>query len=269
MAQFYRLNAEGVIAMQRERWRYAERAYARALIAAQLADQPTLQAKVMYNLGMVRLSLEKEVEAEAMFIKAQRVAVQFSEKDTAMRSRLALALMYARLGRSVKPFDAWPQAGFPTDIYLSAARLAQYQQEPLVAERAYQRVITMRAESSLAIRYRAQSYLGLALLSRDQLEPAKAKKYAHKALIACRMIGLPRISAHALMLLANLEENLNEQQSFLVRSLVIYQALKDKAGQIKALIKLVNVTEKLKRSALASQYRSQLDALAGSPTKED
>jgi len=52
---------------------------------------------------------------------------------------------------------------------------------------------------------RAESYMGLALLGKAKVDAAAVLKYAQKVSTLSRKIGAPRLAAHALLLLAKLE----------------------------------------------------------------
>jgi len=214
----------GMNAMQDGRWRYARISFTRALTAAQLTDSPALVARAWYNLGMARRSDGQTETAQTAFRTARRVAEQHHDTLTALRARLALALLQVRPTWRPAPL----QAKLPADIHLSAARLAQRQHRPKVARAEYEQALKRSDTSRQGLTYKGQAYLGLGLLAEDR---ASVRHHMQRALKVFRQVGTPSLIAYTLLKISETDESETTRSDHLHRALTIYRALHDKAGE--------------------------------------
>jgi len=237
----------GMVAMQDERWVLAEREFSQALLSAQLADDLRLIGQCWYNLGSVRAALGQRQEAETAFQRAMELAEQQADPLLGMRARLAIVLMKRRAGEQAADADVGHILGsnWPTDIYLQAARIAQLQQQPELAKRAYDEALQGKGETRSALKMRAEAHMGLALLARAAGETEEAHRQTDRALSICHEIGTARLTAHALLLKGQLPPPAtgDNRQSQLERALDIYSALGDKEGQRQSLLQLHRLAE--------------------------
>jgi len=103
--------------------------------------------------------------------------------------------------------------------------------------------------------------MGLALLARDHGEKQSAIRESEHTLSYCRQIGAPRLTAHAILLQAELVQQSTAKQEKLERAVAIYSALGDKNGQKKALSLLLKVAESGGLKELSEQLRLRLSDL--------
>jgi len=254
------LTDAGVSAMRRERWDYARNMFKRALRAAQLTDNPRLVAKEWYYLGAAHAALGQHQKALHDFNEAQAIAEQANSPVTAIRARLAHALLPGQ-GETWQP-DVLV-AKYPADVHLAAARLAQKQKRRDVAKQEYKIVLKKAGKSRLGVLYQAQAHLGLAMLARDEPNMESAKREVVEALGLLRQVGSPRLIAHALLFYGNLEISTSDRRQLLQRSLVIYHALEDVRGQRACLIALAKIEHHVGDTKSAKAYQQRLEGLQG------
>jgi len=246
------LTDAGVSAMQRERWDYARNVFERALKAAQLTDDPRLVAKEWYNLGTAHAASGWHQKALHDFNKAQAVAERANDPVTAIRARLARALLPGQIN------DWQPDVltvKYPADVHLVAARLAQKQTRQDVAKQEYYLVLKQSGNSRLGLLYRAQAHLGMAMLAREEQDKESAKQEVEKSLGLLRQVGSPRLIAHALLFYGKLEITTDERRGLLQRALVIYQALGDIRGQRDCLTTLAEIENHAGNTEVAKSYQ--------------
>jgi len=252
------LTDAGVSAMQRERWDYARNVFERALKAAQLTDDPRLVAKEWYNLGTAHAASGWHQKALHDFSKAQAVAERANDPVTAIRARLARALLPGQIN-DWQP-DVLP-AKYPADVHLAAARLAQNQTRQDVAKQEYYLVLKKSENSRLGLLYQAQAHLGMAMLARQEQDMERAKQEVEAALGLLRQVGSPRLIAHALLFYGKLEIVTDDRRGLLQRALVIYQALEDIRGQRDCLTVLVKIENHAGNVEEAGIYQQRLKSL--------
>lgn len=237
----------GMLALQEERWLLAEREFSQALLSAQLADDLSLIGQCWYNLGSVRVALDQRLEAETAFRRAWELARQQADPLLGTRARLALTMIKLRAGEQADATDLEQllSSSWPTDIYLQAARIAQLQQQPELAKKAYEEALKGRGKTRSALKMRAEAHMGLALLARSAGEMNEAHRQADQALVICHDIGAARLTAHALLLKGQLLPlgAGDERKSQLERALDIYSALNDREGQRQSLQQLRQLAE--------------------------
>jgi len=255
------LTDAGVSAMQRERWDYARNVFERALKAAQLTDDPRLVAKEWYNLGTAHAALGWYQKALHDFSKAQTVAKRANDPVTAIRARLARALLPGQINDWNPDVLA---AKYPADVHLAAARLAQKQTRQDVAKQEYSLVLKKSGNSRLGLLYQAQAHLGMAMLAREERDMERAKQEVEAALGLLRQVGSPRLIAHALLFYGKLELVTNDRRGLLQRALVIYQALEDTRGQRDCLTTLMEIENHAGNMEAAGAYQRRLKSLQGS-----
>ncbi|MDX8402624.1 MAG: hypothetical protein R8K47_08335 [Mariprofundaceae bacterium] len=255
--------ADGLEAMRRERWVAAERAFSRALLAAQLADDPAMVRRAWYDLGMARRAAGHRQEAAEALARAAVLARRQGDATMAMRARLALALLPgsgAGEGRASLLTDI-ERGSWPPDIELMAAR---WLQRGGVMDRARQHYLNARrraGKDATGLRMKAQSSLGLALLAREAGDGREALRETARALEWCRQVGAPRVTAHALLLRGELSERRQDRIDALERALAIYDALGDRRGQARAVRALLAEAEQAGDAIQAARLRLRLSAL--------
>lgn len=217
----------GVAAMQRERWTYAQTAFARALAALQLTDDQGLIAQAWYNLGMARRFSGESESAKAAFRTAWETADREHDTLTALRARLALALLQE--GPDWRPGALPPK--LPADIHLSAARLAQKQQRLETARGEFRLALKRSDASRQGLTYKGQARLGLGLLAMERGDVETARRNMQQALALFRQVGSPRLIAYTLLRLATLDTTDSARTENIHRALTIYQAMNDDEGQ--------------------------------------
>lgn len=222
----------GMMAMQRERWAYAQTSFERALTSLQLTDDQTLIAQAWYNLGMARRFGGETETAKAAFRTAWETAVREHDALTALRARLALALLQAQPAW----FPSDLRTRLPADIHLSAARLAQKQQRLETARDEFHLALKRSDTSRQGLTYKGQAYLGLGLLAMERGDVATAHRDMRQALALFRQAGSPRLIAYTLLRLATLDTADPARAENIHRALTIYRTLNDREGQ-KACIK--------------------------------
>jgi len=252
--------ADGMAAMQRERWQAAERAFSRSLRAAQLADDEALVRLSWYNIGIVREAMGRP-EAEEAYRRAAELAARQRDEIMHLRATLALRLMHARKGEAAAAI-ALPKKSLPTDIYLQHARLSQLVGDTEAAERSYHLAIARARKTSAGMRMRANAHMGLALLHAKTGDRAQARRDADQALEICHQIGAPRVAAHALLLKAELEPAPLSRRDYLERALAIYTAVEDHQGQRQALERLIALAESQGDEQAARRSRMMLESLS-------
>ncbi|MDX8408390.1 MAG: tetratricopeptide repeat protein, partial [Mariprofundaceae bacterium] len=168
-------SVDGMASMQRERWSAAERAFSRALLAAQLSDDTRLVRLSWYNLGVVRSAMHHADEAEEAFRRCIELSRRQGDDVMRIRASLALALMQVQLKRTPATIEV-RDSGLPADIYLQSGRLAQLQGRPEAADKAYHSAIAKSRRDAQGLKIRADAYMGLALLQHQAGNDAGAKK---------------------------------------------------------------------------------------------
>ncbi len=251
---------DGMASMQRERWSAAERAFSRALLAAQLSDDTRLVRQSWYNLGVVRSAMHHVDEAGEAFRRCIELSGRQGDDVMRIRAGLALALMQIQMNRAPASIEV-PDSGLPADIYLQSGRLAQLQGRTDAAEKAYHSAISKSSRDNQGLKIRADAYMGLALLQHQAGDDAGAKKNVDKALEYCRSIGAPLLTAHALLLRANISKDSIEKKDLLERALAIYTALKDTHGQRETLEGLQKLAENEGDNQTLERIRLRLDGL--------
>jgi len=236
------LSRNGVAAMQKERWKIAESSFDRALLAAQLANDPALIARAWYNLGMLHVSAGELEKGTVTLKRAESIALQHGLTVSQVRSQIALALLNQRRGVEAWKPEALP-SNMPVDLHLSAARLAHLQGRYGVAHQEYGFVLRRAGDGRSGLLYRAEAHMGLALVAEEQKDHQTAKKETELVLKMSREIGAPRLAAHALLLSAKLTQGEAEKQDDLQDALAIYTALKDLHGQSETLHQLMHLAE--------------------------
>jgi len=245
----------GMTAMQRQRWLSAEQSFARALQAAQLSNDMPQIIGAWYNLASAQAAMGNFTRAETAFRRCIQLSERYHDTRMHMRSRLALALMHLKAGILSKPatIEAWPHSLFedgawPADIHLLAARLLQLQQQPDNAASAYQAVIATHGNSRALLSMRAEAHMGLALIAQAGGRDKIAWRQAEQTLAICHRIGMPLLTAHALLLQGRLnsavaDDNNKRRMEKLERALAIYTALNDLNGQKESLMLLQKLAE--------------------------
>jgi len=251
------LAGAGITAMQDERWDDAKHVFARALKAAQLADDSRLVAKQWYNLGAAYAAAGEHQMALRDFHQAQVIAEQAGDSAMCMRIRLARALLPGQA--------AWQPdmlaIKYPIDIHLAAARLAQKQQRYDVAKQEYHVVVNKSGKSRSGLLYRAQAHLGLAMLAREEGNMASAGQEVEASLDLFRQVGSPRLIAYALLFHGQLEIPVKDRRTSLQRALVIYQALENIRGQRACLTAMIAIEQRFGDVKTTRIYQQQLESL--------
>ncbi len=257
-------SSDGMAYMQRERWQAAERAFGRALRAAQLADDAALVRLAWYNLGVVRAAMDKWQEAEEAYARSMQLAAR--HEDEVMRARAALALAMLRLRHQQPPgkVEIPSSVALPADVLLQRARLAQLTGDVTGAESFYRGVAAASRRDHAGLRMKADAYMGLALIHRDAGDRERARDEVARALSICRQIGAPRLAAHALLLSGSLVEDIVRQRDYLERALTIYTALGDIAGQRESLQHLEAVAARQQDKQGLRKFRMRLQAMPSS-----
>lgn len=254
------LSETGVIAMRRERWRSAESAFSRALIAAQLADSPSLVTRAWYNLGMARASAGNIADAKKALIRAQELARRYGDNPTYLRARLNLALLQEQNGEKGWRPDVL-ESRAPPDIHLIAGRLAHRQGRLDVAHKEYDLALRRSGKTRGGLLYKAQAYMGLAMTAKSEGDVKLAAKNADKALGLLRQVGAPKLTAHALLFSSGLDAPDSKRLDLLERAYAIYRALNDVKGQRTCLAELIKVESGLGHKQEAGTYRKRLQKL--------
>jgi len=258
--------SNGIEAMQQERWNAAERSFSRALNASQLADDTRLIAHSWYNLATAYSGANNLTKAAAAYGQAAELAQRNHDEVMHLRALLAMRLVQQRTEQLPAKFSLQqlPQTLFskriwPSDLHLQAGRLAQRLGHPVLAKSAYGLVISLKEHDRNSLKLKAEAHMGLALLARDAGTTQTAWSEAEQALLYCRKIGAPRLTAHALLLQGELPHgNRTEQQDKLERALDIYNALNDPHGEKKVLIHLLRQAEAAADNSAATLHRLRL-----------
>lgn len=252
------LTQAGIEAMQRGSWSYAENVFARALTAAQLADDPALVTSAWYNLGVAHLSNGHRQEGIRALTQVEELAGRYHDRPNYLRAHLQLAL----LGQVAGPEQqAEPEASMPADIHLLAGKLAHRQGFVDLASREFGRVLAHRAETAPELLTQAQAHYGLAQVAKDVGNHDAAVDEAGKALAIARKVGAPRLDAHLLLFLADLDLAGSRRGDYLERSLVIYRALGDARGQRACLERLLAMARHRGAAAKVAGYEEALRKL--------
>jgi len=259
----------GLAAMQKERWQSAESSFARALVSSQLADDINLVSRSWYNLAVIRSALNNNTGAEEAYGRVLELADRHRDSLMQMRAQIALALIQEREGHLPETFDIQQlpaslfQAGnWPADIRLQAARLAQRLQHSALAQQAYLTITQTKGSDRNLLKMKAEAHMGLALLARSESRFEQAWAEAEKALGYCRVVGAPRLTAHALLLQGQLGiANARERKDRLERALSIYVALEDTAGQKQTLAELIKLNSPESTPALQLRLQQLEDKL--------
>jgi len=251
-------SADGMAAMQRERWSAAEKAFSRALLAAQLSDDTALVRLSWYNLGVVRAAMDKEDTATEAFRRSITLSERQGDPVMRVRAGLALALMQVRHQREVDIVRI-PDGALPADVQLQRARLAQLQGDQSLADKAYHLAIAKSGHSTSGLGISADAYMGLALLNHQAGDDKAARKDVGKALAICRDIGAPRLTAHALLLSGSIAESPMQQKDQFERALAIYTAMDDLRGQREALERLRQLAEAENDQVALERIRLRLE----------
>ena len=257
------LTRAGIDAMQRGSWSYAENAFARALTAAQLADNTLLVIRAWYNLGVAHLANGHTPEGVAALHQAETLSLRHHDQANALRAHLQLALM-GEMPESGQQIE--PEANMPADIHLLAGKLAHRQGFADLASREFGKVLARKADTAPELLTDAQAHFGLAMVAKDLGERDAAINEAEKALALARKVGAPRLNAHVLLFLADLDLTDGERGDYLERSLVIYKALKDERGQRACLERLMGTAKQQGNSDRVAEYAEALRLLG--QTKE-
>jgi len=259
----------GISAMQHERWQSAERSFARALTASQLADDIRLITQSWYNLAIIRSAMKNHHTAEQAYKRVIELAGRHNNNIMQMRARLALALMQQRAGMlpaSFKLLDShanlFEPGHWPADIQLQAARLAQRLEQNTLAQQGYAAVTLKKGKARQLQKMKAEAHMGLALLAKTDKQYEEAWGQAAHALKYCRNIGSPRLTAHALLLQGSLPlSGDTKRRDKLERALDIYSALADRQGQKKSLSQLIKLSDAGQRPALMLRLEQLEDKL--------
>jgi tetratricopeptide (TPR) repeat protein len=217
----------GMTAMQRERWAYAQISFERALASLQLTDDQSLIAQAWYNLGMARKFNGETERAQTALQTAWETANQQHDTLTALRARLALALLQER----PEWFPSSLRANLPADIHLSAARLAQKQRRLETAREEYLLALKRSDASRQGLTYKGQAYLGLGLLALEKSDAETARHNMQRALALFRQVGSPKLIAYTLLRLATVDTTDPTRAANIRRALTIYRTLNDESGQ--------------------------------------
>lgn len=224
--QAKRFTLSGGEALQRERWDAALRAYARALKAAQLADDAALVGQAWYNLGAVLAAAGRKEAARKALAAAAAWSRRRQDTTTNLRARLRLALLAAGHGS----MPTIPER-MPADVHLMAGHLAHRQGLGTLAAREYALALRRPAKARAAALAQAQAHLGLAMLARQAGDMRAAKRQCGKALRLLRRWGAPRMTARALLFMAQLPIATALREDALKRAMGIYEALEDAKGR--------------------------------------
>ncbi|HKI62400.1 MAG TPA: tetratricopeptide repeat protein [Mariprofundaceae bacterium] len=256
------LSADGMAAMQRERWSAAERAFLRALQAAQLSDDTALVRLSWYNLGVVRTAMDHVDSAAEAFRRSMELAERQGDPVMRVRAGLALSLMQVRHQKEVDPVSV-PDIALPADVHLQRGRLAQLQGDTRQADKSYHLAIAKSVNTSGGLKISADAYMGLALLYHQAGDDVTAKIDLDKALSISRHVGAPRLIAHALLLGGSIADSPLQKKDQFERALAIYTAMEDLRGQRETLESLQQVAvveddqQALERIRLRLQNLSQ------------
>ncbi len=260
----------GLAAMQNERWQSAENSFARALISSQLADDISLVSLSWYNLAVIRSALNNVQGAEEAYVRVLELTDRHQDSLMQLRAQIALALIQEREGHLPETFDLQQlpaslyQAGghWPTDIRLQAARLAQRLHYTTLAQQAYLVITQKTGSDQNLLKMKAEAHMGLALLSSSESRYEHAWSEAEKALSYCRVVGAPRLTAHALLLQGQLSiASKSERKDRLERALSIYAALEDSFAQKQALTELIKLNAPEPSPALRLRLQQLEDKL--------
>jgi len=247
------LSLDGMAAMQRERWSAAERAFSRALLAAQLSDDAALVRLSWYNLGVVRSAMNQMDAATEAFRRSMALAERQGDPVMRVRAGLALALMQVRHQKEVDTISV-PDISLPADVHLQRGRLAQLLGDPKLADKSYHFAIAKSTNTAGGLKITADAYMGLALLYHRAGDDAAARKDLDKALSIAREIGTPRLIAHALLLSGSITDSPLQKKDQFERALSIYTAMEDLRGQRETL-------EFLQQVAVVEGDREELERI--------
>lgn len=263
------LSRVGIEAMQREHWQSATLSFEKALQAAQLSNQPELEVRAWYNLGHLYIGKHDLSQGESAMRKSLDIARVHGLSVAAMRAQLALALVQQRMGMT----DVWQaemlSSGWPADVYLSMARLAQLQGHTDLAALTYMHVAEKSPSGRLGMIYRAEAWLGLALLADGKYEQDKVQQLTAQVLEVCATVGAPRLAAHALLLQARNLSDQSARRDALQRAWQMYQALQDRPGQLDSLRALLAEYEQSGEREQAAGWREKLRLIEGSKGQPD
>ncbi|ATX82821.1 Tetratricopeptide repeat-containing protein [Mariprofundus ferrinatatus] len=258
----------GLAAMQKERWDAAERSFSRALAASQLADDSPLIRRSWYNLGTALSGANNLARAEEAYSRAIELSANDHDEPMRLRALLALRLMQQRSGRIPETFaiQQLPQSLFshlswPADLHLQAGRIAQRLGDPARARSAYVLVTQLKSSNASSLQLKAGAHMGLALLARDAEDNPTAWQESEQALLLCRKVGAPRLTAHALLLQGELSHDVSEKHNRLERALDIYSALNDPNGEKRAIEQLLLLAEAEGNDEAASLLRLRLQSI--------
>jgi len=221
MQQALALTETGYKAMQNQHWRQATQLFQRAKVAAELADHTALVSSSWYNIGMAHVGAAQKEHALRAFRLANKHADAMGRMRICLAQQLLTKIRKQHCLALLQTNNTWP-----IDIYLSAARLAQQQHNNILAQNMYQHVLTQSQKDKRLLSYRAQAFLGLALLY-ERHEKTKASQAAQNALSLFHQLAQPRRNAHTLWLLYRLEKNHQKKQDFAQRACKIYVHLQD------------------------------------------
>ena len=219
------LTQSGQQAMQHQQWPQAHLLFNRAKIAAELADHTPLISASWYNIGMAYVGEKKKKNA----LQAFQYAKRYANNTSLMRIKLAQALLNPETSTTLLQQVQNHAPRWPTDIYLSAARLAQQQHHPSMADLFYQKVLSETNRHESWLHYQAQAWFGLALLH-EQKKPSLSHQYAEQALQRLHQLAHPQLNAHVLWLLSRLTKSQTQKHHFIQRACTIYTHLKDLQG---------------------------------------
>ncbi|MDX8396126.1 MAG: tetratricopeptide repeat protein [Mariprofundaceae bacterium] len=257
----------GADAMRRERWVSAQSSFERALDAARLAHNSRLLATAWYNLGILHVAAAHPSLAEPSLKEAKTVAHSDHLPIILIRSELALALIYARAGKSYPEVNK-PDDSLPADVHMSAARLAQLKGQGDLAKEAYMRVLRKGEHGRVIMKMQAEAHMGLALLAYAENDLNGARQHNGIVLKLCEKIGAPHLAAHALLLRADLYVGMPDQKKSLNQAWKMYQVLNDVKGQYDSLQKLIVLAKKGKDVEALQYLQHTLDGLEKTKTSK-
>ncbi|RME36495.1 MAG: hypothetical protein D6794_08420, partial [Deltaproteobacteria bacterium] len=252
---------------RRERWDAAERAFVRALRAAQLADDPELVRRAWYDLGMVRRAARKWDASTEAFARAERLSARAGDDAMAMRAHLARMLIAQRRKQAVDLGGLRGMLGhrrWDADIALQAGRVFHRAGSGADAESWYRQAASRAGRDASGFLIRAQAHLGLAMLAARAGDAKRLHQALDAALKAARAVGAPRIIAQAQLLAGTHAASATEAQDRLERALAIFVALRDEAHARQTLDALIGLAEREQWEEDRSRYRLMRDSMQDS-----
>jgi len=223
----------GVKAMDEERWKPAEHAFSRALQMSQLLGDSALEVRSWYNLAMSYKAMGDLNKSNDALQHAFDMARTHALRVSAKRAQIQLALLHIHHNQK-KWLAPTFEKGWPADLYLSLAKLLEIQKNLAGAKQAYLQVLAAADKKKSGLLIQGQAMMGLALLARQANDADQTIDWAKKSLVLYRKVGAPRLTAHALLLLAGMQQiPVVKRMDDAKRAKVIYNILQDKDGQMK------------------------------------